>query len=225
MNDHDTLVRRPHPAGSLSPRATAVGRAGDRRPGARRDAADAGRRRDGPAALVAPPAPRSGSPWQRRVAVAARGAAGRAAGDAPGPGGRGSTGSGSPGSSSSAVRRPPRTHRHRPRVDDAMTVAEAAALVGFTPLVPEELGEPDAVDVSADRVIVSMSVVHRRRPGAPRPVRRPARLPDRQDLPGRAATPPSRGPTRSGSSGRTRWCSSTTRATHAPSPPGSRDTR
>jgi hypothetical protein len=44
-----------------------------------------------------------------------------------------------------------------PPVDDAMTVAEAAALVAFTPRVPEELGEPDAVDVSADRVIVSMS--------------------------------------------------------------------
>ena len=38
-----------------------------------------------------------------------------------------------------------------------MTVAEAADLVGFTPLVPTELGEPDAVEVSADRVFVSMS--------------------------------------------------------------------
>ena len=44
-----------------------------------------------------------------------------------------------------------------PRVDDEMTVAEAADLVGFTPRVPTELGEPDAVDVSADRVFVSMS--------------------------------------------------------------------
>ncbi len=44
-----------------------------------------------------------------------------------------------------------------PRVDDEMTVAEAADLVGFTPLVPTELGEPDAVEVSADRVFVSMS--------------------------------------------------------------------
>jgi hypothetical protein len=44
-----------------------------------------------------------------------------------------------------------------PRVEDTMTVAEAAELVAFTPLVPEELGEPDAVDVSADRVFVSMS--------------------------------------------------------------------
>ncbi len=44
-----------------------------------------------------------------------------------------------------------------PEVDDAMTVAEAAGLVGFTPLLPAELGEPDAVDVSADRVFVSMT--------------------------------------------------------------------
>ena len=44
-----------------------------------------------------------------------------------------------------------------PSVDDEMSVAEAAELVRFTPLVPEELGEPDGVDVSADRVIVSMS--------------------------------------------------------------------
>ena len=38
-----------------------------------------------------------------------------------------------------------------------MTVAEAAGLVDFVPQVPAELGEPDAVDVSDDRVIVSMS--------------------------------------------------------------------
>jgi len=44
-----------------------------------------------------------------------------------------------------------------PEVDDAMTVAEAADLVGFTPLLPAELGEPDALDVSADRVFVSMT--------------------------------------------------------------------
>ncbi len=44
-----------------------------------------------------------------------------------------------------------------PAVDDAMTVAEAAELVDFVPLVPAELGEPDGVDVSDDRVIVSMS--------------------------------------------------------------------
>jgi hypothetical protein len=44
-----------------------------------------------------------------------------------------------------------------PAVDDALTVAEAAELVAFTPMVPGELGEPDAVDVSADRVILSMS--------------------------------------------------------------------
>ena len=44
-----------------------------------------------------------------------------------------------------------------PAVDDEMTVAEAAGLVDFVPQVPAELGEPDAVDVSDDRVIVSMS--------------------------------------------------------------------
>ena len=45
-----------------------------------------------------------------------------------------------------------------PRVDDdGMTVEKAADLVGFTPLVPTELGEPDAVEVSPDRVFVSMS--------------------------------------------------------------------
>lgn len=45
-----------------------------------------------------------------------------------------------------------------PRVDDdGMTVARASALVGFTPIVPTELGEPDAVEVSPDRVFVSMS--------------------------------------------------------------------
>ena len=38
-----------------------------------------------------------------------------------------------------------------------MTVAQAADLVGFTPVVPTELGEPDAVEVSPDRVFVSMS--------------------------------------------------------------------
>jgi len=44
-----------------------------------------------------------------------------------------------------------------PPARGGLTVAEAADLVAFTPLVPAELGEPDAVEVSADRVIVSMS--------------------------------------------------------------------
>jgi hypothetical protein len=44
-----------------------------------------------------------------------------------------------------------------PAVEGEMTVEEAAGLVDFTPQVPAELGEPDAVDVSDDRVIVSMS--------------------------------------------------------------------
>ncbi len=44
-----------------------------------------------------------------------------------------------------------------PAVQNEMTVAEAAGMVDFVPQVPAELGEPDAVDVSDDRVIVSMS--------------------------------------------------------------------
>ena len=45
-----------------------------------------------------------------------------------------------------------------PRVDDGrMTVARASDLVDFTTLVPTELGEPDDVEVSPDRVFVSMS--------------------------------------------------------------------
>jgi hypothetical protein len=34
---------------------------------------------------------------------------------------------------------------------------EAAALAGFTPLVPAELGAPDGVSVSADRLLVSLT--------------------------------------------------------------------
>jgi hypothetical protein len=44
-----------------------------------------------------------------------------------------------------------------PSVDDAMSVADAARLVAFTPLVPTALGTPEAVDVSADRRVVSMT--------------------------------------------------------------------
>ncbi len=44
-----------------------------------------------------------------------------------------------------------------PPVEGRMTVVEAAGLVDFVLLVPADLGEPDAVDVSEDRVIVSMS--------------------------------------------------------------------
>ncbi len=43
-----------------------------------------------------------------------------------------------------------------PEVDDALTLGEAAELVGFAPLVPAELGDPDAVEVSDDRVLVSL---------------------------------------------------------------------
>jgi len=44
-----------------------------------------------------------------------------------------------------------------PRAEGGLTLDEAAALVDFTPSVPEELGPPDAVSVSADRRLVSMS--------------------------------------------------------------------
>lgn len=44
-----------------------------------------------------------------------------------------------------------------PTVGDTMSVARAAELVDFTLLVPAELGEPKGVEVSDDRVIVSMS--------------------------------------------------------------------
>jgi hypothetical protein len=44
-----------------------------------------------------------------------------------------------------------------PSADSTMSVAEAAELVGFTVLVPDELGKPGAVEISDDRVIVSMS--------------------------------------------------------------------
>jgi hypothetical protein len=43
-----------------------------------------------------------------------------------------------------------------PPVEDEMTVAEAAGQVGFTLWLPAELGEPDAVEVSDDLVVVSM---------------------------------------------------------------------
>ena len=44
-----------------------------------------------------------------------------------------------------------------PPADGGLTVAEAADLVDFVLQVPAELGEPDGVEVSADRAIVSMS--------------------------------------------------------------------
>ena len=44
-----------------------------------------------------------------------------------------------------------------PRAEAGLTLDEAAALVDFTPSVPEELGPPDAVSVSADRRLLSMS--------------------------------------------------------------------
>jgi hypothetical protein len=44
-----------------------------------------------------------------------------------------------------------------PAAGGEMTVAEASGMVDFVPHVPAELGQPDAVEVSADRVIVSMT--------------------------------------------------------------------
>lgn len=44
-----------------------------------------------------------------------------------------------------------------PAVEGELSVADAARLVDFVPHVPAALGEPDAVEVSDDRVILSMS--------------------------------------------------------------------
>jgi hypothetical protein len=43
-----------------------------------------------------------------------------------------------------------------PLVEGTLTVGRAAELVGFTPLVPAELGPPQRVEVSDDHLIVSM---------------------------------------------------------------------
>lgn len=44
-----------------------------------------------------------------------------------------------------------------PRAEGGLTLPQAAALAGFRPEVPEQLGEPDDIGVSADRRLVSMS--------------------------------------------------------------------
>lgn len=44
-----------------------------------------------------------------------------------------------------------------PSAGGDLSVADAAALVEFAPRVPAELGDPDEVTVSADRLLVSMS--------------------------------------------------------------------
>ena len=43
-----------------------------------------------------------------------------------------------------------------PAVEGTMSIARAADLVGFTLLVPSDLGDPEGVEVSDDRVMVSM---------------------------------------------------------------------
>ncbi len=85
-----------------------------------------------------------------------------------------------------------------------MTVADAAELVAFTPLVPAELGEPDAVEVSADRVIVSMSWTTDE--GPVRLDQFDGRLDFRiAKTSPTSSTPPSATPTPCGSRSRTRW--------------------
>jgi hypothetical protein len=51
----------------------------------------------------------------------------------------------------------PTTAPPPPTVAPNASMAQATAALGFTPLVPAELGPPDAVQVSADRRLVSMS--------------------------------------------------------------------
>ncbi len=51
----------------------------------------------------------------------------------------------------------PSTAPPPPTVRAGTSLAAAEAAVGFAPLVPAELGPPDAVEVSADRRLVSMS--------------------------------------------------------------------
>ena len=71
--------------------------------------------------------------------------------------------------------------RRQPRPPD-VSLAKAAAMVGFAVSVPEELGEPDGVEVSPDRRMVSMSwTTDQEGAAAPRPVRRGARLLRHQD--------------------------------------------
>ena len=51
----------------------------------------------------------------------------------------------------------PSTAPPPPRATTDLTLAEAAALVPFTPAVPAALGEPDGVEVSADRRVLSLT--------------------------------------------------------------------
>ncbi|MGH3647980.1 MAG: hypothetical protein ACRDTM_12495 [Micromonosporaceae bacterium] len=52
---------------------------------------------------------------------------------------------------------PPSSAPPPPRAISDLTLAEARRLVGFTPVVPSVLGTPDAVEVSADRRVLSMT--------------------------------------------------------------------
>jgi hypothetical protein len=51
----------------------------------------------------------------------------------------------------------PTTAPEPPAAGGGLSLEEAGARVGFTPLVPTELGPPDAVEVSPDRRILAMS--------------------------------------------------------------------
>lgn len=52
---------------------------------------------------------------------------------------------------------PPTSAPPPPRAGDRVTLEEARRLVAFTPLIPAALGTPDAVEVSDDRRVLSMT--------------------------------------------------------------------
>ena len=116
------------------------------------------------------------------------------------------TGSASPESSSSVAPstrgRCPATAARRRR---GMTVAQAADAGRFHPARAHRARRAGRRRGLAGPRVRLDELVHRRRARAPRPVRRPARLPDRQDLPGCPVRLRGRGSTPCGSRNRTRW--------------------
>ncbi|MGH3716715.1 MAG: hypothetical protein ACRDT4_25140 [Micromonosporaceae bacterium] len=52
---------------------------------------------------------------------------------------------------------PPASAPPPPTAGTGLTLAEARRLVGFTPLLPRDLGTPDGVEVSADRRVLSLT--------------------------------------------------------------------
>ncbi len=111
-----------------------------------------------------------------------------------------------------------------PPVEDAVSVAEAAELVGFAPGARRAGRARRRRGLRRPRDGVA-GLVDRRGAGAARPVRRPARLPDRQDVPGRVLRQRRRHGRPLVRASRTRSSSSTRRAGPAPSRRGSPDTR